>query len=501
MTRRQLAADQRRHGAQLDDGLGDPAARVLPEAGAQFVEFLHGGPRADHDALAAGPVDGLDDEFVESVEHLFAVVLVLHPPGVDVGQDRLLRQVITDEIGHVGVDELVVGDAVADRVGDGDIAATGRVQQAGHAEYRIPFEMNRIDEIVVDPAVDHVHRQEAVGGAHADPSGLCDEVASFDEADTHQTSEQGVLEVGRVVGARRKHDHARIADTGRSTGAQGGEQLAGVLRDRANSVVREGFRQTGGHRAPVRHDVGDTGGNADVVLQHPEIALRVPDEVDAGDVHANAGRRVDALRGAQEVRAAGDDATRDHAVVEDLALSVDVTQECLECANPLRHTGFDVRPGLVVDQTGNDVDRERPLLATDVERDALVEIRVREVVGSRTHVVRGQPFDLTPELDIRRARGGVLGVHLVVGVGAVPVRLEDPFHACEPSAVWLPPCFSATFVLPQWRRARRGFSPQAPPGAIGRRRAPRRGRVPDRRRCACVCRPPPRRRRRILGRQ
>ena len=55
---------------------------------------------------------------------------VAHPPGVDVAEHRLLGEVVADQVGHVGVDELVVGDAVADRVGEGDVAGPGRVDQA-----------------------------------------------------------------------------------------------------------------------------------------------------------------------------------------------------------------------------------------------------------------------------------------------------------------------------------------------------------------------------------
>ena len=452
MPRRELAADQGRHRAQLHHRLGDPAAGVLQQPGAQLLDLLRGCPRADDDALAAGAVDRLHHEFVEPVEHLLAMTGVFAAPGVDVGQDRLLRQVVADEVGQVGVDELVVGHAVTDRVGDRDIAAPCRVEQAGHAEHRITPEMNGIQEVVVDPAVDDVHRNQPVGRAHADPSGLRDQVASLHEAHPHQPRQQRVLEVRRVVGARRQHHDRRVAHTGRRTGPQGREQLGGVLRDRADAVVRERLGQPGRHRAPVRHHVRDTGRDAHIVLEHPEVTVGVADQVDAGDVHTHPRGRVDALRGAQEVRAAGDDTARDHTVVEHLTLAVDIGEECFKRPNSLCHASFHPRPCLVVDEARDDVDRERAFLTTDVEGDALVEIGVREIVGPRAQIVRRELFDLSAQLRVCRARLAAVGIHLVIGVRSRPIRLEDPCHACEPSAIVLRPCFSCEASLCDRRR-------------------------------------------------
>lgn len=120
------AADRRDRG-ELDDGLGHPAARVLEDPGPERVELGGGGGRADDGALAAGAVDGLEDELVEAVHDLLAVLGLAEPPRVDARQDRLLTEVVADEVRDVGVDELVVGDAVADGVGQGDTPRAGRV--------------------------------------------------------------------------------------------------------------------------------------------------------------------------------------------------------------------------------------------------------------------------------------------------------------------------------------------------------------------------------------
>ena len=58
--------------------------------------------------------------------------------------------------GNVGVERLVVGDAGADGVGERDVAGAIGVEQAGDAEVRVAAERQRIEEVVVDAAVDDV---------------------------------------------------------------------------------------------------------------------------------------------------------------------------------------------------------------------------------------------------------------------------------------------------------------------------------------------------------
>ena len=207
------------------------------------------------------------------------------------------------------------------------------------------------------------------------------QVAALDELDAHRAGQQRVLEVGRVVDARREHDDGRVADAGRRGLAQRGEQRLGVLRHRADAVVGEHLGQRGRQRAAVGHDVRDAGRHPDVVLQHPEVAVAVADEVDAGDVDAYAVGRLQAGDDAVEVRRRHDHRARHHAVGEQLAGSVDVGEEGLERAHPLPDAAVDVVPLLGLDQPRHDVERERALLALDAERDALVEVGRGERVG------------------------------------------------------------------------------------------------------------------------
>ena len=125
-----------------------------------------------------------------------------------------------------------------------DVAGPGGVDQAGAAEQRVGAEVHRVEELVVDAAVDHVHRLEALRGAHQHPAAAAHQVAALDELDAHRAGQQGVLEVGGVVDARREHDDGRVGDAGRAPrraarrAAAAGSRATGRIRCSANGSGR-----------------------------------------------------------------------------------------------------------------------------------------------------------------------------------------------------------------------------------------------------------------------
>ena len=117
-------------------------------------------------------------------------------------EDRLLAEVEADHLGHVRVDRLVVGDAGADRVRERDVAGAVGVHQARHAEQAVVAEDERVEEVVVDAAVDDVDPLQPARRAVKTRLSVHDEIAALDELDAHLAREERVLEVRRVVRAR-----------------------------------------------------------------------------------------------------------------------------------------------------------------------------------------------------------------------------------------------------------------------------------------------------------
>src|SRR6202034_1833435 len=94
---------------------------------------------------------------------------------------------------------------------------------------------------------------------------------------------------------------------------------------------------------PVLQDVADPGRDPHIVLEDPELALLVADEVDARHVDADAVGRREPGDLAAELLAGEDEAPREHAVVEGAARAVDVFEECLKHPDPLADAvGYEV---------------------------------------------------------------------------------------------------------------------------------------------------------------
>ena len=245
--------------------------------------------------------------------------------------------------------------------------------------------MHRVEEVVVDAAVDDIDPFLTVGRAHPHLSPADDEVAALDELDAHHPCEEGVLEVGAVVDAGGEDDDGRLRGPLRRRRPQGLEEPPGVVVHRTDAHRREGLGEDIGHRAAVGDDVRDPGRDPDIVLEDPEGPLLVPDEVDAADVRAHTVRRAESGDGAVVVARGRDELPRDDAVLDGprqpMRPGVDVVEEGLEHLDPLGHALLHRLPGVRVDDPRDGIEGEGALLPGVVEGHALLEEHPRERVG------------------------------------------------------------------------------------------------------------------------
>ena len=257
--------------------------------------------RTDDDALAARAVGGLPDQPVEPVERPRPHFVLVEHERLDVGQNGSLAEVELDHRRHVRVHGLVVGHAVAEEVRDREVARPGRVHDARAPQHRRRPEVQRVEILVVDAAVDDVDAFLAARRQHVQDVVATHEIAAFHELDTHLPREERVLEVRGVVDAGCQQHDAGIVHTRRRDRTQRLQQASRVVGHGLHAVRREQLREHVRHRAPVLHDVRDPRRDAKVVLEHAHAAVGVAHEVDAGDVHTHATGRRDAERGPMEV--------------------------------------------------------------------------------------------------------------------------------------------------------------------------------------------------------
>jgi hypothetical protein len=338
---------------------------------------------------------------------------------VHVADHGRLAEVEADHVRHVGVDGLVVGDARADGIRDGDASLPIRGEQSRHPEHGVRPKHQRIEEVIVDAAVDDIDPLRALGGAHVHRLVAHEQVLPFDQLDAHLLREEGVLEIGAVVGAGGQQHHGGIGDTGRGDAAQVFEQHLGIALDGGDAVLGEELGEQPHHHLAVLEHVGDARGHAQIVLEHPELAGIVADDVDARDVRVDAAGDVDALHfravlGIAEHLLGGNDAG-----LQDLLVMVDVVDEGVEGADALLEAVLETNPLLGRKHPGHDVERDQPFgaffLAVDRERDTdAVEEGVR--LGALLRQALGglslQPLGVTPVVGARRT---TVRIHFIIG--------------------------------------------------------------------------------------
>ena len=373
------AVDEGRVLAQADRRLRDVAPRVRLDLPRELLALRRRRSRADQHPVAPRRVDGLDDQGRQVRQDVLLLRGDRRAEGLDVRQQWVLAQVVADDVGDVGIDPLVVGHPGADRIGQRDVPRAVGADQARDAELAVGSERQGVEEVVVHPAVDHVHPLQAAGRPHEDLAAVEHQVAPLDQLDPHLAGEEAVLVVRRVVHPGREHDDGRIVAARRGDLPEHRPEVRRVILDRPHVVLLEQEREDVLHHLPILEHVAHPRGGAAVVLENEELAVGVADQVDPRDVDVNVLRYRQADKLAAVARGPQDQLDRDHPVLEDLTLVVDVVQEQVQRADPLLEPPLQPVPLVAGDQPRDRIEGDdllHPLVATvDRERDPLMPHR------------------------------------------------------------------------------------------------------------------------------
>ena len=227
-----------------------------------------------------------------------------------------------------------------------DVAGAVGGEQPGTPSIESGRNDQRVEEIVVDAPVDDVDPLRARGGAHVEHVVVDEQVLPLDQLDAHLLGEEGVLEVGAVVGARRSaapRSGRRRRWARRCAGCRAARP--GSARPARTRCAAKKLGNSAHHHLAVLEHVGDARGHAQVVLEHAEFAGVVAHHVDAGDVRVDAARAHPrpASRGRycelHEDLLGGIDAG-----LENLLLVVDVVDEGVERAHALLQARLEPQP-------------------------------------------------------------------------------------------------------------------------------------------------------------
>ena len=246
--------------------------------------------------------------------------------------------------------------------------------------------------------IEYVHRPEAADGPHGDVIVLDHQVAPLDQRHAHLARQEDVLEIGRVVDARREQGDLRFRDRVGCEFGERGPQPPAVIVDRHDVGLVDDVGQYAQHHVPVLDHVGDAGRGPDIVLEHHEAAVLVAHDVGAGDVGVDAARHVEADHRRLEVWVADHQRARHHAVPQDRLVVIDVPKEPVDRLHALAHAAFHQLPFARGQDARDEIERQhaidRVALRVHRERDAeIVKFGLGEggAAAEFDDVERGEP--------------------------------------------------------------------------------------------------------------
>ena len=339
---------------------------------------------------------------------------------------------------HISVESLVVGQTRTEGVGHRHVAGAISVEQATAAQRRVPAKDQRIAEVVVHPAVDHVHALQTVGGAHVDDVVVGHKVAALDQVDAHLPGQIGVLKVCGVEDSRRQQHDIRLRPALRRQRAQRGQQQLRIVLDGPHPVAVEELREGPLHYPAVGQHVAHPGGHPEVVFEHHKLAGSQPQQVGAHHRDVDIPRHLQASHLPPVVLATVNQFARHHPVVQDLGVEVDVVQKVVERGDALGQAALDPVPLLGRNQPRQQVigkDALRALVApVDGEGNALVQKRQVRRLLAPLQLLLGQPRQGLGQRPVLRAHLPVPLAHLVECLVERIVSEERPQFHCRSSA-------------------------------------------------------------------
>ncbi len=158
---------------------------------------------------------------------MVAFPVLTAPPGCDRGQRKWLAEIFGDagqECHQAGIFQ----NAAAERVGNGDVAATHDFQQAGNSQSRVFAQLQGVAVVFNNAAQDDVYLLQAGERFQPDMTVAHHEIIALNQGVTEICGKISVLEKGFSEGARRHHDNVRVLASGWGEGAQA---VAHVLKE------------------------------------------------------------------------------------------------------------------------------------------------------------------------------------------------------------------------------------------------------------------------------
>jgi hypothetical protein len=257
----------------------------------------------------------------------------------------------------------------AEAVGEHDLALAHRLHQPGHAEPRPRVEFQRIAEVGIEPAQQHLGALESGHRADEDAVVAHGQVFALDQEEAEIAGEIGVLEIGLVHRPGGEH-----ADPGIVLAVEAGQFVLKRLEERRVAKHPQVAIDVGnpvGEREAVFQRIAGSGRRLGAVAQHPPAAIGAARDVDGIEAQVRAAGRRHVDERPHEVRAAGHERAGQAPLADELGRPVNVGQHRLDEARPPDQRGLQPLPLAGLDDERNVGQRPCPVGTLGVFIDAV----------------------------------------------------------------------------------------------------------------------------------
>ena len=144
------------------------------------------------------------------------------PPGGQRRQLEILAQQLPAQQRQERRQAGILDDGAAQSIGENDMAAARRLQQAGNAQQGIAAQFQRIAVGVHHPPQDDVHRPQPAQGFQPDPAVAHHQILALDQTERQVVGQIGMFEINRAVGAGGQQHHMGVFGMMAGQPGQGG---------------------------------------------------------------------------------------------------------------------------------------------------------------------------------------------------------------------------------------------------------------------------------------
>ena len=129
-------------------------------------------------------------------EHIIALCGLRAKISGHILQDGFFAQVVTNNLGDIAVNRLVIRDTSSRGIRESHVATSIGSHQPWYTQHTVRTKSFRVKKIIVNATINHVDSLRSAGGLHPDHVIVVDEqVGAIDQFNAHLLSKKGMLKV------------------------------------------------------------------------------------------------------------------------------------------------------------------------------------------------------------------------------------------------------------------------------------------------------------------